>query len=54
MMAIVRRIAAAESIDLVVDQTAVAYVKAELDLTDRCIQMYNGGGGAAAAPAPKK
>lgn len=53
MMAIVRRIAAAEGLDLVVDQSAVAYVKTELDLTDRCIQVYNAGG-AAAAPAPKK
>jgi len=52
MMGIVRRIAAAENIDLVVDQSAVAFVRSDLDLTDRCIQLYNGGGGAAAAPAP--
>jgi outer membrane protein len=53
MMAIVRRIASTENIDLVVDQSAVAYVRADLDLTDKCIQMYNGGGGGGAA-APKK
>lgn len=54
MMAVVRRIAAAENIDIVVDQSAVAFVRSDLDLTDRCIQLYNGGGNVPAAPAPKK
>ena len=53
VMAIIKRIATSENIDLVVDKATVAYVRGDLDLTDRCIQMYNsGGGGAAPAPAP--
>lgn len=59
VMAIVKRIATSENIDLVIDKTTVAYVRGDLDLTDRAIQMYNSGGGGAApapapAPAPKK
>jgi outer membrane protein len=48
VMLIVKRLATTESIDLVVDRPMVAYVRTDLDLTDRCIQMYNSG----AAPAP--
>jgi outer membrane protein len=51
MMAIVQRIAASEGFDLVLERAAAAYVKPELDLTNRCIQMYNGG---AATAAPGK
>lgn len=59
MMAIVQRIAASEGIDVVMERAAAAYVKPELDLTNRCITMYNGGSATAkpaAAPtaAPKK
>jgi outer membrane protein len=57
VMAIVKRVAATEGYDLVIDKQTVAFVRGELDLTDRCIQAYNtGGGGAAAAPKqePKK
>jgi outer membrane protein len=42
--AVIKRLAQAEGIDLVVDRQAVAYVKAELDLTDRAIKAYNEGG----------
>ena len=57
VMAIVKRVATTENIDVVVDKTTVAYVRGDLDLTDRCIQMYNSGSGGAtpsapAAPAP--
>ena len=55
MLGIIKRIATSENIDLVIDKVTVAYVRGDLDLTDRCIQMYNsgaGGGGAPAAPAP--
>ena len=39
--------------DLVMDKATVAYVRTDLDLTDKCIQMYNSGaGGGAPAPAP--
>jgi len=43
IMAIVKRIATTENYDIVVDKTTVAYVRSDLDLTDKCIQMYNSG-----------
>ena len=49
IMGIVKRIAPSENFDLVVDKATVAYVRTDLDLTDKCIQMYNSGGAAAAA-----
>lgn len=42
--AVIKRLAQAEGIELVIDRQAVAYVKAELDLTDRAIKAYNEGG----------
>ena len=55
IMGIIKRLATTENIDLVVDKATVAYVRGDLDLTDKCIQMYNssggGGGGAPSAPA---
>jgi outer membrane protein len=52
VMTIVKRLATTENIDLVVDKATVAYVRGDLDLTDRCIQMYNSGGAQPAAPKP--
>lgn len=59
VMQIIKRLATSENIDLVVDKATVAYVRGDLDLTDRCIQMYNSGGGGGSAPqappaTPKK
>jgi outer membrane protein len=51
VMQIIKRLATSENIDLVVDKATVAYVRGDLDLTDRCIQMYNSGAGGAPAPA---
>lgn len=51
MLGIIKRLATADNIDVVVDRATVAYVRGDLDLTDRCIQMYNSGAGGAAAPA---
>lgn len=42
--AVIKRLAQAEGIEVVIDRQAVAYVKAELDLTDRAIKAYNEGG----------
>jgi outer membrane protein len=54
VMAIVKRLAARDGYDVVVDRGAVAYVRSDLDLTDQCIQMYNaGGGGETKAPEKK-
>ncbi len=59
IMGIVKRIATTDGYDLVVDKATVAYMRSDLDLTDKCIQLYNSGGSAvpanpAPAPAPKK
>ena len=50
-MRIIRRIATSGGYDMVVDKQAVPYSRSDLDLTDRVIQMYNGGGAAEGAPA---
>ena len=49
VMGIVKRLATTENYDLIIDKQTAAYVRGDLDLTDKCIQMYNTGG---AAPAP--
>src|SRR5580700_72815 len=51
VMGIVKRLATTENFDLVIDKNTAAYVRTDLDLTDRCIQIYNSGG-AVAAPGP--
>jgi outer membrane protein len=57
VMGIVKRLATTENFDLVIDKNTVAYVRTDLDLTDRCIQIYNSGGASvsqtpSAPPAP--
>ena len=52
IMGIVKRLATSEGYDLVVDKQAVAYIRSDLDLTDRAIQLYNSGGSAPAPAAP--
>jgi outer membrane protein len=48
----VRRIAAQDGFELVLEKGVVHYVRADLDITDRAIQLYNSGA-AKAGPAPK-
>jgi outer membrane protein len=58
----IKRIAGTDGYDLIVDRATVAFSRSDLDLTDRVIQLANGGapgsgpavsgGGAAKAPAP--
>lgn len=50
IMGIVKRIATTEGYDLVVDKATVAYARVDLDLTDKCIQLYNSGGSATPPP----
>jgi DNA repair protein RecN (Recombination protein N) len=55
VMQIIKRLATNENVDVVMDKATVAYVRGDLDLTDRAIQMYNsgaGGGSGPTAPAP--
>ncbi|HKQ70867.1 MAG TPA: OmpH family outer membrane protein [Polyangiaceae bacterium] len=58
MMGLLRRLATQDGYDAILEKQAVPYMRNDLDLTDRVIQMYNGGGAApagsgapAAAPA---
>jgi outer membrane protein len=54
---IVKRIAAQDGFEMVLEKSAVPYFRADLEVTDRAIQMYNSGQGARgpakpAAPLP--
>ncbi len=49
---IIRRLATQEGFDLVLERQAATYFRADLDLTDRVITLYNRGDGAAAPVAP--
>jgi outer membrane protein len=55
-MGLIRRLAAQEGFDIIIDKQAVPYMRSDLDLTDRVIQLYNQGGGIAepAGGAPSK
>ena len=60
-MGIIRRLATTDGYDVVVDKQAVPYVRSDLDLTDKVIQLYNQGApadpgdktGKEKIPAPK-
>lgn len=58
MISLVKRVASMDGYDLVVDKAAVPYYRADLDITDKVIQLYNADGGAGVAdkgaPPPKK
>jgi outer membrane protein len=55
ILGLVRRIASQEGFEMVLEKSAVPYFRADLDITDRAIQLYNGGEGAAPpAKAPAK
>jgi outer membrane protein len=54
VMALVKRLAARDGYDMILDKQTVAYIRSDLDLTDTLIQLYNGGGSAPPAAAPKK
>jgi outer membrane protein len=49
----IKRIAGTDGYDLIVDRATVAFSRSDLDLTDRVIQLANGGGGAAPAGSNK-
>ena len=44
IMGLLRRLAAQDGYDAILEKQAVPYLRNDLDLTDRVIQMYNGGG----------
>ncbi|MFO0758356.1 MAG: OmpH family outer membrane protein [Byssovorax sp.] len=49
----VKRIAAQEGFEMVMEKSAVPYFRGDLELTDRAIQLYNSGNPAPKAPADK-
>ncbi|HEX3345454.1 MAG TPA: OmpH family outer membrane protein [Polyangiaceae bacterium] len=49
VVASIKRIAGTDAYDLIVDRATVAFSRSDLDLTDRVIQLANGG---TAGPAP--
>jgi outer membrane protein len=52
VLGLIKRLATTEGYDAVLEKSAAPYIRADLDLTDRVIQMFNAGdGGAAAKPA---
>lgn len=55
VMGIVRRIAAQDGFEMILDKAAVPYFRSDLELTDRAIQMVNSGqaGEPGAAPPAK-
>lgn len=54
VLGIVRRIAAQDGYEMVLEKSAVPYMRGDLEITDRAIQMYNTGsdGGPAAGKPP--
>jgi outer membrane protein len=51
VVASIKRIAGTDGYDLIVDRATVAFSRSDLDLTDRVIQLANGGA-SPSAPAP--
>ena len=49
----VKRIAAQDGFEMVLEKSAVPYFRGDLELTDRAIQLYNSGQPGGAAPAGK-
>ncbi|WP_338046638.1 OmpH family outer membrane protein [Polyangium spumosum] len=54
IIGIVRRIAAQDGYEIILEKASVPYMRADLEITDRAIQMYNSGqgGDAGAKPPP--
>ena len=47
----IKRIAGTDSYDLIVDRATVAFARSDLDLTDRVIQIANGGSAGSSGPS---
>jgi outer membrane protein len=52
ILGIVRRIAAQDGYEMVIEKSSVPYMRADLEITDRAIQMYNSGQGGDVGKAP--
>lgn len=51
VVGILRRLATTDGYDAILEKQAVPYMRSDLDLTDKVIQLYNGGAGGS-TPAP--
>ncbi|AKT39883.1 OmpH family outer membrane protein [Chondromyces crocatus] len=51
VLGVVRRLASQEGYEMIMEKSAVPYYRADLEITDRVIQMYNAGAAGDAAPA---
>ena len=51
ILGILKRIAATDGYDMIVDKSVVPYFRSDLELTDKAIQMYNAGSDTGAKPA---
>ena len=51
VLGILKRIAATDGFDMIVDKSVVPYFRSDLELTDRAIQLYNAGSDTGAKPA---
>jgi outer membrane protein len=52
IMGLLRRMATTDGFDAILEKQAVPYMRADLDLTDKVIQLYNSGAAPAASGAP--
>src|SRR5882672_5023162 len=52
IMGLLRRLATQDGYDAILEKQAVPYMRNDLDLTDRIIQMYNSGAAPASSGAP--
>src|SRR3954467_3841771 len=52
IMGLLRRLATQDGYDAILEKQAVPYMRNDLDLTDKVIQMYNSGAAPAASGAP--
>jgi outer membrane protein len=52
LLGVIRRIAAQDGFELILDKPSAPYFRADLEVTDRAIQMYNSGQAEAAPAAP--
>ena len=52
IIGIVRRIAAQDGYEIILEKASVPYMRADLEITDRAIQMYNSGQGGDAGAKP--
>jgi outer membrane protein len=54
MIGVIQRVAKKQGYELIIDKQAAPYARADLDLTEQVIQLYNSGGEPAGGDAPSE